>query len=166
MARDPNVARLPQNPKISVGLTWEKEKEGERGRLVFSDLKYEPITIEVDELKGTHQPLIRIIYYRGGNDYARYVRPKSGAPLNAQSIMAGIEVTPDRMRSVQRMIGLKKIFFYKTVLSLRTARSTVTLSSRGSGHLQTKLRVGRSKSMKNTVLGTMKRQCVTISLRR
>lgn len=29
--------------------------------------------------------------------------------------MAGIEVTPDRMRSVQRMIGLKKIFFYKTV---------------------------------------------------
>lgn len=30
MARDPNVARLPQNPKISVGLTWEKEKEGEQ----------------------------------------------------------------------------------------------------------------------------------------
>lgn len=115
MARDPNVARLPQNPKISVGLTWEKEKEGERGRLVFSDLKYEPITIEVDELKGTHQPIIRIIYYRGGSDYARHVRPKSGAPLNAQSVMAGIEVTPDRMRSAQRMIGLKKIFFYKAV---------------------------------------------------
>ena len=69
----------------------------------------------MEELKGTHQPIIRIIYYRGSTGVARYVRPKSGAPLNAQSIMAGIEVTPDRMRSVQRMIGLKKIFFYKTV---------------------------------------------------
>ena len=115
MARNKEIARLPRNPKISAVLVWEKDRENELGKLVFSDIRYEPIIIKVDELKGTHQPLTRIVYYRDGNDYARYVRPKSGAPLNAQSIMAGIEVTPDRMRSVQRMIGLKKIFFYKTV---------------------------------------------------
>lgn len=164
MARDTDIAQVPTNPSVTVRLEWEEKDE--RGTLVFSDSRYKPISVEVEELKGTHQPIIRIIYYRGGNDYARYVRPKSGAPLNAQSIMAGIEVTPDRMRSVQRMIGLKKISSTRLYLSLRTARSTVTLSSRGSGRLQTKLRVGRSKSMKNTVLGMMKRQCVTISLRR
>lgn len=113
MARNPDVAQVPTNPSVTVRLEWEKKDE--RGVLVFSDSRYEPISVEVEELKGTHQPIIRIIYYRGSTGAARYVRPKSGAPLNAQSIMAGIEVTPDRMRSVQRMIGLKKIFFYKTV---------------------------------------------------
>lgn len=113
MARNPDVAQVPTNPSVTVRLEWEKKDE--RGVLVFSDSRYAPISVEVEELKGTHQPIIRIIYYRGGNDYARHVRPKSDAALNAQSVMAGIEVTPDRMRSVQRMIGLKKIFFYKTV---------------------------------------------------
>lgn len=113
MARNPDIAQVPTSPNVTVRLEWEKKDE--RGVLVFSDARYEPISVEVEELKGTHQPITRIIYYRGGTGVARYVRPKSGAPLNAQSIMAGIEVTPDRMRSVQRMIGLKKIFFYKTV---------------------------------------------------
>ena len=113
MARNTDIAQVPTNPSVTVRLEWEKKDE--RGVLVFSDSRYEPISVEVEELKGTHQPIIRIIYYRGGNDYARHVRPKSDAPLNAQSVMAGIEVTPDRMRSVQRMIGLKKIFFYKAV---------------------------------------------------
>lgn len=113
MARNTDIAQVPTNPSVTVRLEWEKKDE--RGVLVFSDSRYEPISVEVEELKGTHQPIIRIIYYRGGTGVARYVRPKSGAPLNAQSVMAGIEVTPDRMRSVQRMIGLKKIFFYKTV---------------------------------------------------
>lgn len=113
MARNTDIAQVPTNPSVTARLEWEKT--GERGTLVFSDSRYAPISVEVEELKGTHQPIIRIIYYRGGSDYARHVRPKSGAPLNAQSIMAGIEVTPDRMRSAQRMIGLKKIFFYKTV---------------------------------------------------
>lgn len=113
MARNPDIAQVPTNPSVTARLEWEKKDE--RGVLVFSDSRYEPISVEVEELKGTHQPIIRIIYYRGSTGVARYVRPKSGAPLNAQSVMAGIEVTPDRMRSVQRMIGLKKIFFYKTV---------------------------------------------------
>lgn len=113
MARNTDIAQVPTNPSVTARLEWEKT--GERGTLVFSDSRYAPISVEVEELKGTHQPIIRIIYYRGGSDYARHVRPKSGAPLNAQSVMAGIEVTPDRMRSAQRMIGLKKIFFYKAV---------------------------------------------------
>lgn len=113
MARNVDIAQVSTIPNVTVRLEWEKKDE--RGTLVFSDSRYEPISVEVEELKGTHQPIIRIIYYRGSTGVARYVRPKSGAPLNAQSVMAGIEVTPDRMRSVQRMIGLKKIFFYKTV---------------------------------------------------
>ena len=113
MARNPDIAQVPTSPNVTVRLEWEKKDE--RGVLVFSDARYEPISVEVEELKGTHQPIIRIIYYRGGTGVARYVRPKGGAPLYAQSVMAGIELTPDRMRSVQRMIGLKKIFFYKTV---------------------------------------------------
>lgn len=164
MARNTDIAQVPTNPSVTVRLEWEEKDE--RGTLVFSDSRYKPISVEVEELKGTHQPIIRIIYYRGGNDYARYVRPKSGAPLNAQSIMAGIEVTPDRMRSVQRMIGLKKIFFYKTVSLIKNGPFNGHPEFKRPGHLQTKLRVGRSKSMKNTALGTMKRQCVTISLRK
>ena len=113
MARNVDIAQVPTSPNVTARLEWEKKDE--RGVLIFSDSRYEPISVEVEELKGTHQPIIRIIYYRGSTGVARYVRPKSGAPLNTQSIMAGIEVTPDRMRSVQRMIGLKKIFFYKTV---------------------------------------------------
>ena len=113
MARNPDIAQVPTSPNVTVRLEWEKKDE--RGVLVFSDARYAPISVEVEELKGTHQPITRIIYYRGGTGVARYVRPKSGAPLNAQSVMAGIEVTPDRMRSAQRMIGLKKIFFYKAV---------------------------------------------------
>lgn len=164
MARNTDIAQVSTSPNVTARLEWEKKDE--RGTLVFSDSRYEPISVEVEELKGTHQPIIRIIYYRGSTGVARYVRLKSGAPLNAQSVMAGVEVTPDRMRSVQRMIGLKKIFFYKTVSLIKNGPFNGPLSSRGSGHLQTKLRVGRSKSMKNTVLGTMKRQCVTILLRR
>lgn len=113
MARNTDIAQVSTSPNVTARLEWEKKDE--RGTLVFSDSRYEPISVEVEELKGTHQPIIRIIYYRGSTGVARYVRPKSGAPLNAQSVMAGVEVTPDRMRSVQRMIGLKKIFFYKTV---------------------------------------------------
>ena len=113
MARNPDIAQVPTSPNVTARLEWEKKDE--HGVLVFSDSRYEPISVEVEELKGTRQPIIRIVYYRGGTGVAQYVRPKSGAPLNAQSIMAGIDVTPDRMRSVQRMIGLREIFFYKAV---------------------------------------------------
>lgn len=120
MARNPDIAQVPTSPNVTAGLEWEKKDE--RGVLVFSDSRYEPISVEVEELKGTHQPIIRIIYYRGGTGVARYVRPKSGAPLNAQSVMAGIDVTPDRMRSVQRMIGLREIFFYKAVSLIKNGQ--------------------------------------------
>lgn len=119
MARDPNVARLPQNPKISVGLTWEKEKEGERGRLVFSDLKYEPITIEVDELKGTHQPLIRVMYYRGDHETACCIRPKERLPLNAQGVMNGIRVNVVEMSSADRTPDVFSMIFYKAMEYIR-----------------------------------------------
>lgn len=56
MARNKDLARLPRNPKISAVLVWEKDKEGKSGRLVFSDMQYEPIIIEVDELKRMHKP--------------------------------------------------------------------------------------------------------------
>lgn len=100
MARNTDIAQVPTNPSVTARLEWEKKDE--RGVLIFSDSRYKPISVEVEELKGTHQPIIRIIYYRGSTGAARYVRPKSGAPLNAQSIMAGIEVTPDRMRRRKR----------------------------------------------------------------
>lgn len=117
MAHNTDIAQVPTNPNVTVRLEWEKKDE--RGTLVFSDSRYEPISVEVEELKGTHQPITRIIYYRGSTGVARYVRPKSGAPLNAQSVMAGIDVTPDRMRSIQHMIGLREIFFYKAVALIK-----------------------------------------------
>lgn len=64
MARNTDIAQVPTNPNVTVRLEWEKKDE--RGVLVFSDSRYEPISVEVEELKGTHQPIIRIIYYRGG----------------------------------------------------------------------------------------------------
>lgn len=70
MARNTDIAQVPTNPSVTARLEWEKT--GERGTLVFSDSRYAPISVEVEELKGTHQPIIRIIYYRGGSDYARH----------------------------------------------------------------------------------------------
>ena len=112
MARNTNIARLPHNPKISVTLEWEKE--GERGRLVFSDPHYTPITIEVDELKGTQQPLIRIMYYRYEGETACCIRAKERFPLNAQSIMGGIEVNLNKMRSTDPALDVPEMIFYKT----------------------------------------------------
>lgn len=43
MARNKEIARLPRNPKISAVLVWEKDRENELGKLVFSDIRYEPI---------------------------------------------------------------------------------------------------------------------------
>ena len=63
MARNPDITQVPTSPNVTVRLEWEKKDE--RGVLVFSDARYEPISVEVEELKGTHQPIIRIIYYRG-----------------------------------------------------------------------------------------------------
>ena len=77
MARNPDIAQVPTSPNVTVRLEWEKKDE--RGVLVFSDARYEPISVEVEELKGTHQPITRIIYYRGSTGAARYVRGQSQA---------------------------------------------------------------------------------------
>ena len=54
MARNPDIAQVPTSPNVTVRLEWEKKDE--RGVLVFSDSRYAPISVEVEELKGTHQP--------------------------------------------------------------------------------------------------------------
>ena len=55
MARNPDIAQVSISPNVTVRLEWEKKDE--RGVLVFSDARYEPISVEVEELKGTHQLL-------------------------------------------------------------------------------------------------------------
>lgn len=90
MARNPDIAQVPTSPNVTARLEWEKKDE--HGVLVFSDSRYEPISVEVEELKGTHQPIIRIIYYRGGNDYARYV--KVAATVNTPTYKELLPVMP------------------------------------------------------------------------
>lgn len=115
MARNKDLARLPRNPKISAVLVWEKDKEGKSGRLVFSDIQYEPIIIEVDELKRMHKPLIRIVYYRDGQEVAYAILPKDIGPLNAQNVMGCIDVRLGEVRSYHRAPDVFKMIFYKAL---------------------------------------------------
>lgn len=127
MARNKDLARLPRNPKISAVLVWEKDKEGKSGRLVFSDMQYEPIIIEVDELKRMHKPLIRIVYYRDGQEVAYAILPKDIGPLNAQNVMGCIDVRLGEVRSYHRAPDVFKMIFYKALAFVKSDNFGVQL---------------------------------------
>ena len=127
MARNKDLARLPRNPKISAILVWEKDKEGKSGRLVFSDIQYEPIIIEVDELKRMHKPLIRIVYYRDGQEVAYAILPKDIGPLNAQNVMGCIDVRLGEVRSYHRAPDVFKMIFYKALAFVKSDNFGVQL---------------------------------------
>lgn len=127
MARNKDLARLPRNPKISAVLVWEKDKEGKSGRLVFSDMQYEPIIIEVDELKRMHKPLIRIVYYRDGQEVAYAILPKDIGPLNAQNVMGCIDVRLGEVRSYHRAPDVSKMIFYKALAFVKSDNFGVQL---------------------------------------
>ena len=127
MARNKDLARLPRNPKISAVLVWEKDKEGKSGRLVFSDIQYEPIIIEVDELKRMHKPLIRIVYYRDGQEVAYAILPKDIGPLNAQNVMGCIDVRLGEVRSYHRAPDVFKMIFYKALAFVKSDNFGVQL---------------------------------------
>lgn len=127
MARNKDLARLPRNPKISAVLVWEKDKEGKSGRLVFSDIQYEPITIEVDELKRMHKPLIRIVYYRDGQEVAYAILPKDIGPLNAQNVMGCIDVRLGEVRSYHSAPDVFKMIFYKALAFVKSDNFGVQL---------------------------------------
>lgn len=126
MARNKDIARLPRNPKIFAMLTWERDKENELGKLVFNDIRYEPIIIEVDELKGTHQPLTRIRYYRG-DETAFAILSKEFLPLDAQRVMGCIDVTADKMRSYHHAPDVFKMIFYKALAFVKSDNFGVQL---------------------------------------
>lgn len=127
MARNKDLSRLPRNPKISAVLVWEKDKEGKSGRLVFSDIQYEPIIIEVDELKRMHKPLIRIVYYRDGQEVAYAILPKDIGPLNAQNVMGCIDVRLGEVRSYHRAPDVFKMIFYKALAFVKSDNFGVQL---------------------------------------
>lgn len=127
MARNKDLARLPRNPKISAVLVWEKDKEGKSGRLVFSDMQYEPIIIEVDELKRMHKPLIRIVYYRDGQEVAYAILPKDIGPLNAQNVMGCIDVRLGEVRFYHRAPDVFKMIFYKALAFVKSDNFGVQL---------------------------------------
>ena len=127
MARNKDLARLPRNPKISAVLVWEKDKEGKSGRLVFSDIQYEPIIIEVDELKRMHKPLIRIVYYRDGQEVAYAILPKDIGPLNAQNVMGCIDVRLGEVRSYHPAPDVFKMIFYKALAFVKSDNFGVQL---------------------------------------
>lgn len=127
MARNKDLARLPRNPKISAVLVWEKDKEGKSGRLVFSDIQYEPIIIEVDELKRMHKPLIRIVYYRDGQEVAYAILPKDIGPLNAQNVMGCIDVRLGEVRSYHSAPDVFKMIFYKALAFVKSDNFGVQL---------------------------------------
>lgn len=112
MARNPDIAHLPGRPNVSIRLEWEEKDK--RGVLVFSNPFYEPINVEVEELKGTHQPIIRITCYRDDTEIVRYVRPKAFVPVNAQSVMAYIRIAGNKIQGIQHgPLGLFGIFYTK-----------------------------------------------------
>ena len=127
MARNKEIARLPRNPKISAVLVWEKDRENELGKLVFSDIRYEPIIIKVDELKGTHQPLTRIVYYRDGQEVAFAILSKEFLPLDAQRVMGCIDVRADKIRSYHHAPDVFKMIFYKALAFVKSDNFGVKL---------------------------------------
>lgn len=127
MARNKEIARLPRNPKISAVLVWEKDRENELGKLVFSDIRHEPIIIKVDELKGTHQPLTRIVYYRDGQEVAFAILSKEFLPLDAQRVMGCIDVRADEIRSYHHAPDVFKMIFYKALAFVKSDNFGVKL---------------------------------------
>ena len=49
MARNTDIAQVSTSPNVTARLEWEKKDE--RGVLIFSDSRYKPISVEVEELK-------------------------------------------------------------------------------------------------------------------
>lgn len=157
MARNKDLARLPRNPKISAVLVWEKDKEGKSGRLVFSDIQYEPIIIEVDELKRMHKPLIRIVYYRDGQEVAYAILPKDIGPLNAQNVMGCIDVRLGEVRSYHRAPDVFKMIFYKALAFVKSDNFGVQLQQETTSQPPPKSAFGLKTYTKPTALTMMKR---------
>lgn len=120
MARNPDIDHLPLKPNVTIRLEWEEKDK--RGVLVFSNPFYEPINVEVEEIKGTHQPIIRITCYRGDTEIVRYVRPKAFVPVNTQSVMAYIDVNGRKVRGIrQGALRLFEIFYHKAEVLVKNS---------------------------------------------
>ena len=90
-------------------------------------MQYEPIIIEVDELKRMHKPLIRIVYYRDGQEVAYAILPKDIGPLNAQNVMGCIDVRLGEVRSYHRAPDVFKMIFYKALAFVKSDNFGVQL---------------------------------------
>lgn len=98
MARNPDIAQVPTSPNVTVRLEWRRKTNAES---LFSV---------------THDMSRSVLRWRNLKEPTnRSLASSTTVAAATMRVMSGIEVTPDRMRSIQRMIGLKKIFFYKAV---------------------------------------------------